>query len=78
MAQNMHLQDSFDTHAASSSASAGLRFMHQPSSVLEMALHNGLLFVLLQCGLCPVYLVAGQQHPCIRTTFLRSSSELRQ
>lgn len=36
--------------------------MQQPSSVLEMALHNGLLFVLLQSGLCPVYLVTGQQH----------------
>lgn len=59
--QLIDLQDSFDTHAAASaSGNAGL--LQQPSSVLEMALHNGLLFVLVQSGLCPVYLVTGTTH----------------
>jgi hypothetical protein len=71
----VHLQDSFETHAAASaSGNAGL--LQQPSSVLEMALHNGLLFVLLQSGLCPVYLVTGQYHNALLP--LHCSSGLNQ
>jgi hypothetical protein len=75
------LQDSFDTHdAAAASTSAAPSYMQQPSSVLEMALTNGLLFVLLQSGLCPVYLVTGQQaQPAsLHTTALPSSSAFKE
>lgn len=50
-----HTQDSFDTHDPAAAPSFGPSYMQQPSAVAEMALHQGLLFVLLQSGLCPVF-----------------------
>lgn len=62
--QLIGLQDSFDTHDPAAAPSFGPSYMQQPSAVAEMALHQGLLFVLLQSGLCPVFdtAPAGAQH----------------
>jgi len=49
------LQRSFDTHDEAASSQFHLGYMQQRSAVQELALQGGLLFVLLQSGLCPVY-----------------------
>jgi hypothetical protein len=48
-------QGSFHTHDPAAASSFSPTYMQQPSAVHEMAMHKGLLFVLLQSGLCPVF-----------------------
>lgn len=55
----LFIQDSCDTHDPSRTPIFTHTYMMQPSAVQEMALHNRLLFVLLQSGLCPVFETRG-------------------
>ena len=69
------LQCSFSSHEQSSASNFAASYMRSASAVSEMALQGGLLFVLLQSGLCPVFdAEAGQWTVLINSSSSSSSS----
>lgn len=68
------LQCSFTSHDPPSASHFAASYMRSPSAVSEMALQGGLLFVLLQSGLCPVFDAEAGQWQTLTSSSNSSSS----